>query len=150
MGNFAFRRYLAVFAAIAGPTLALFSIACSGPTLPDRDITVTVGYDVFSQNHDYSGSFRLLAGGTLTVKLFSNTASTGASWSNPAQISDPAVLEQTDHVYVPPSSPNPGAGGQDVWTIKAIGKGECVVYMEYKRSFETLPAWTFTLTVTVL
>jgi predicted secreted protein len=151
MGTFAFRRhYLPILVAIAGPTLALFSIACSGPTSPDRDITVTLGYDDFSQNHNYSGTVRLLAGGTLTVKLFSNTASTGASWSNPAQISDPAVLEQTDHVYVPPSSPNPGAGGQDVWTLRAIGKGDGVVYMEYKRPFDTLPAWTFSLAVNVL
>jgi len=151
MTGVAFRHHdLASFVAVVGTILALFSIACFGPTSPDRDIIVTVGYDDFSQNHDYSGSVRLLAGGTLTVKLYSNTASTGASWSNPAQIRDPTVLEQIDHVYVPPSSPNPGAGGQDVWTIKAIGKGECVVYMEYKRSFETLPAWTFTLTVTVL
>jgi predicted secreted protein len=151
MIGFGFRRhYLAIFVTVAGTTLALFSIACFGPTSPDKDIVVNVGYDDFSQNHNYSGNVRLLAGGTLTVKLFSNTASTGAFWSNPAQISNPNVLEQTDHIYVPPSSPNPGAGGQDVWTLKAVGKGDCVVYMEYKGYFDTLPVWTFTLTVTVL
>jgi len=150
MRNLVHRNGFLVFAAIIALAVALIETDCSGPTSPDRDITVTVGYDDFSQNHNYSGNVRLLAGGTLTVKLFSNTASTGASWSNPAQISNPTVLEQTDHIYVPPSSPNPGAGGQDVWTFKAIDKGDCVVYTEYKRYFDTLPAWTFTLTVAVL
>ena len=131
-------------------SIILINLDCWDPTSPSKNITVIVDYDDFSQNHDYSKNVRLLAGGTLTVKLFSNTGSTGASWSNPAQISDPTVLEQTNHVYVPPSSPNPGAGGQDVWTLKAIGKGDCVVYMEYKRYFDPLPAWTFTLNVTVL
>jgi len=128
----------------------LFSISCSGPTSPDRDIVVTVSGDDFQRNHDYSGNVRLLAGGTLTVKLFANTASTGYSWSNPAQISNPNVLEQTDHIYVPPSSPSPGAGGQDVWTFRVTRKGNCIVYTEYKRSSQTLPVWTFTLAVTVI
>jgi len=143
------RKVLILHAVIAAGVL-LLNNACHGPTTPDVDVTVTVGYDEFSQEHNYSGNVRFLAGGTLTVKLFSNAGSTGALWSNPAQISDPAVLEQTDHVYMPPSSSNPGAGGQDVWTFKAIDKGDCVVYMEHKRPFDTLPGWTFTLSVTVM
>ena len=56
----------------------------------------------------------LLAGGTLTVKLISN-ATTGALWSNPVQLSNPIILGQTSHEYIPPAIPNPGAGGQEVW-----------------------------------
>jgi inhibitor of cysteine peptidase len=84
------------------------------------------------------------------VKLFANTASTGFLWSNPAQLSNPDVLEQTDHVYVPAASSDPGAGGQDVWTFKAIGRGTCSIYTEYKGAFDTVPTWTFALTVTVM
>jgi predicted secreted protein len=142
-------RYLSSFA-LAVPLIALLCTTCSGPTSPDRDVTVTIDYDDFQRNHNYSGNVRLLAGGTLTVKLYANTASTGASWSNPAQLSNSDVLEQTDHEYVPPTSPNPGAGGQDVWTFRAIGKGTCDIYTEYKRTFDTVPSWTFALAVTVM
>lgn len=135
---------------VAVPLIALLCTTCSGPTSPDMDVTVTVDYDDFRQNHNYSGNVQLLAGGTLTVKLFALTASTGASWSNPVQLSNSDVLEQTDHEYVPPSSPNPGAGGQDAWTFKAVGKGTCSIYTEYKRVFDTVPTWTFTLAVTVI
>ncbi len=129
--------------------LTLLSVACSDPLTPEKDITVTVGYDSFTQDSSYSGSVRLLAGGTLTIKLFSN-GSTGYQWSNPAQLSDPTVLEQTGHQFIPPIVPDPGAGGQEEWTFRATGRGNCVVYTEYKRSSDTVPNWTFTLTVTVL
>jgi predicted secreted protein len=142
---------LPIFVAIICSALALMSIVCSGPTIPEREILITVGYKDFVRNPNYSGNVRLLAGGTLTVRLYFNGASTGALWSNPAQLSDPLVLEQTGHEYVPPSSPNPGAGGQEVWTFQAISKGNCTIYTEYKRPFETLPPWwTFALTVTVI
>lgn len=142
-------RYLFTLA-FSVPLIALLCTACSGPTSPDRDVTVIIDYDNFQSNHNYSGNVQLLEGGTLTVKLFANTASTGASWSNPVQLSNSRVLEQTNHEYVPPTSPDPGAGGQDVWTFRAIGKGTCSIYTEYKRVFETVPFWTFTLAVTVI
>jgi len=143
------QRYL-FFLIFVVPFIALSCTSCSGPTLPDRDVIVTIDYDDFQRNHNYSGNVRLLAGGTLTVKLFANTASTGALWSNPAQLSNPDVLEQTDHVYIPPANSNPGAGGQDVWTFRAIGRGTCDIYTEYKGTSETVPAWTFALDVTVM
>jgi predicted secreted protein len=149
MMNYAPRRQLPIFVAIICSAVALMSIACSGPTLPEREIIITRGYYDFVRNPNYSGNVRLLAGGTLTVRLYSN-GSTGALWSNPAQLSDPLVLEQTGHEYVPPLSPNAGAGGQEVWTFHASGKGNCTIYTEYKPSFETLPWWTFTLAVTVM
>ena len=142
-------RYLFFFA-FTVPLIAPLCTTCSGPTSPDRDVTITVDYDDFQRNHNYSGNVRLSAGGTLTVKLFANTASTGALWSNPAQLSNSDVLEQTDHAYVPPASSNPGAGGQDVWTFKASGKGTCDMYTEYKGAFDAVPAWTFALNVTVM
>ena len=98
-------RYLFTFA-FAVPLIALLCTTCSGPTSPDSDVTVIIDYDDFQRNHNYSGNVRLLSEGTLTVKLFANTASTGLSWSNPAQLSNSDVLEQTDHEYVPPTSPN--------------------------------------------
>jgi predicted secreted protein len=142
-------RYL-VLLALAFPFIALLGTTCSSPTSPDGNVTVTVEYDDFQRKPNYSGTARLLAGGTLIVKLFANTASTGSLWSNPAQLSNPAVFEQTDHVYVPATSSDPGAGGQDVWTFRAIGEGTCSIYTEYKGAFDTVPTWTFTLAVIVM
>jgi len=143
------RRYLLVLV-LALPFVALLYTSCSGPTSPGGNVSITVEYEDFQRNQNYSGNVRLLAGGTLTVKLFANTASTGSSWSNPAQLSNPDVLDQTDHVYVPSTNPDPGAGGQDVWTFRAITKGTCSIYTEYKRAFDTVPSWTLTLAVIVM
>ena len=133
---------------IVAAAIALLSIACPGSASPDSDIILTVSYDDFVKNHSYSGDVTLLAGGTLTVKLFSN-ATTGYLWSNPVQLSNPIILGQTSHEYIPPTIPNPGAGGQEVWIFHASGIGPCTIYTEYKRPSETIPAWTFTLAVTV-
>jgi hypothetical protein len=88
----------------------LFSKACSEPTSPDREMIVSVSYDDFEKNHNYSGNVQLSAGGTLTVRLFSN-ATTDFMWMDPAKISHPSVFVQTSHEYIPPSVPNAGAGG---------------------------------------
>ncbi len=142
------RLFCPALAALMGAGLMLLGAACSGPLSPEEDVTVTVGYESFAQDSSYSGSVRLLAGGTLTIEVFSN-GTTGYQWSDPAQLSNPAVLEQTGHQFIPPVIPNPGAGGQEEWTFRASGKGSCVVYTEYRRTSDTLPTWTFTLTVTV-
>lgn len=140
-------RNLRIFA-LAVAIAALLCMACSSPASPDGEVTLVVGYEDFRRGPNYAGTIDLLAGGVLTVKLFSNTASTGAAWTNPAQLSEPGVLEQISHSYVPLSD-NPGGGGQDVWAFHSISKGTCRVYMEYKRAFDTVPSWTFALTVTV-
>ncbi len=142
------RLFCPALATLMTVALVLLSLACSDPLSPEKDVTVTVGYDSFTQDQSYSGSVRLSAEGTLTIKLFSN-GSTGYLWSNPARLSNPTVFEQTGHQFIPPAISNPGAGGQDVWTFRATSRGNCVVYTEYKRSSDTLPTWTFTLTVTV-
>src|SRR5512135_2241014 len=92
------RLFYPALATLMTVALVLLSVACSDPLTPEKDITVTVGYNSFTQDQSYSGSVRLLAEGTLTIKLYSS-GSTGYRWSNPAQLSDPAVLEQTGHQF---------------------------------------------------
>jgi len=62
-----------------------------------------------------------------------------------------AVLQQTDHKYINPTTPALGAGGQEVWTIQALKEGKSTISMECRRPFEPTarPAKTFTLTVVV-
>ena len=92
----------------------------------------------------------LAAGGTLTVTLESNIT-TGYSWNENANIGDKTVIQQTDHKYQPPATAIPGAGGNEVWTFKALRAGKSLISMEYRRPFEpnAPAAKTFTLTVVV-
>lgn len=92
----------------------------------------------------------LAAGETLTITLESNIT-TGYSWDETANIGDRLVLQQTDHKYEPPATAALGAGGKEVWTIKALKAGESTISMGYGRPFEpgVAPAKTFTLTVVV-
>ena len=92
----------------------------------------------------------LATGGTLIVTLESNIT-TGFSWNENANIGDKTVMQQTDHKYQPPATTIPGAGGNEIWNLKALKAGRSTISMEYRRPFEpnAAPASTFTLTVVV-
>jgi predicted secreted protein len=130
--------------------LAVLSTRCSSPTSPDA--VVNVYYSEFERQPNYSGSVQLAVGGTLTVALPSAPASTGFDWSTPAQINDLSVLSQLDHRYVPPSGGGTGAAGLEIWTFRALKKGNCTVYLEYSQPWNggVKALWTFRLAVAVL
>lgn len=93
----------------------------------------------------------IAAGGSLTVTLESN-ATTGFQWSEKAEISDSAVLQQVSHEFVAPEKKDVvGAPGKEVWTFKALKKGTSTISMEYSQPWEggTKAAQTFSLTVVV-
>ncbi|GAH66540.1 unnamed protein product [marine sediment metagenome] len=93
--------------------------------------------------------------GSLTLTMYSNPTE-GRQWSE-AQISDQAVLQQTDHKLVMPEvegdmPPPPGTPGQEVWTFKALKEGKSTISMEYTHPWEggeEEPMLTFVLTVVV-
>ena len=119
------------------------------------EASVEVSCDDFMEQAAITKEAEVAVDGSLTVTLCSNPASTGFLWSESAQISDPTVLQQTDHKFVAPETtddePAPGTPGKEVWTFKALKKGESTVSMEYSQPGEggTQAAWTFVLTVTV-
>lgn len=96
---------------------------------------------------------KIAAGGLLTVTLESNKT-TGFQWGL-TSISDQSVLEKVDQKFVTPEAtqngaPLVGAPGKEVWTFKALKKGNCTLSMGYSRSWESVPpAKTFSLTVSV-
>ena len=107
-----------------------------------------------SVDSSYSGKeVEIAADGSLTVTLESNRT-TGFQWEL-TSISDQAVLEKVDQKYVAPEAtqngaPLVGAPGEEVWTFKALQKGESTISMGYSRPWESVPpVKTFTLTVTV-
>ncbi len=103
-----------------------------------------------SVDESYSGKeVNLAPSGILTISLVSNP-STGYSWDKEADISDPAVIEQTDHQYEASKVPVVGAPGLQVWTFKALGPGTSTISMDYRSpTVSAKAAGSFTLTVNV-
>jgi inhibitor of cysteine peptidase len=129
-------------------TLSLWLASCAPGTL---GTSVEVSCDDFGSQPHMSKEINVTAGDSFTVTLCSN-ATTGFQWSESAQISDPAVVQQTDHKFVSPEAEGlVGAPGKEVWTLKALKKGTSTVSLEYYRPWEGSKKgeWTFNLTVVV-
>jgi predicted secreted protein len=131
-----------------GATLALclWGAGCHNGPL---NITVTAEYQTLQQTPHYARSVDLLLGAELKLVLYSN-GTTGYLWTNPAQLTDPAVLEQTDHRYVIRPNPDPGEAGHEVFTFEATARGACTIYLEYKRPLSAEVAYTCTINVDVM
>lgn len=139
---------LSLICAVVATSLLL--VACSPA---QKQASIEISCDDFMGVNHISQEVEVSADGTLTVTLCSNPT-TGFLWSESAQISDPTVLQQTDHQLVVAGSeppPPPGTPGQEVWTLKALKKGTSTVSMEYSRPWEggEKGARTFILTVVV-
>jgi len=139
--------------AMVAISLCLF--AC---TSAPKQVAVEVSCDDFiklpSEERAISKEIEVPVDSSFTVTLCSNPT-TGFEWES-ARISDQAVLQQTDHKFVPPEAkgdrpPAPGTPGKEVWTFKALKKGTCSVSMKYSRPWEggEKGAWTFNLSVVV-
>jgi len=140
---------LILMCTVAAISLCLF--ACSSQA------SVQASCDDFMKDQHISKQVEVPVNGSLTVTLCSNPT-TGFQWSESAQISDQAVLQQTDHKFMPPPEavgcappPPPGAAGKEIWTFKALKQGESTISMEYSRPWEggEKATWTFVLTVVV-
>ncbi len=132
--------------AMVAASLSLFACA-------PKQAALEVFCDEFYEQNHISQEVDVAVGDSFTVTLCSNPT-TGFLWSESAQISDPTVLQQTDHKFVPPPErPEPveGEAGKEVWTFKALKKGTSTISMEYSRPWEggEKGAWTFLLTVVV-
>jgi inhibitor of cysteine peptidase len=113
--------------------------------------SVNVACNDFNGQPDISKQLTVAAGNTFTVTLCSNPT-TGFQWTEAARISDTSVVEQVSHEFV--SAENTGvvgAPGAEVWTFKALQKGNSTIHMDYSRPWEggEKCTWTFDLTVAV-
>ena len=130
--------------------ISLYLFACL-PT--PKQVSVDVSCDDFMKLKHISQEVEVAVDGSFTVTLCSNPT-TGFLWSESAQISDQTVVQQTGHKFEAPETTEPpieGAPGKEVWTFKALKKGETTISMEYSRPWEggEKAAWTFILTVVV-
>lgn len=87
-------------------------------------------------------------GEQFTVALDSNP-STGYSWQIVAF--DQAVVTLISSEFKRADKPMPGVSGKQIWTFKAVGKGETSIAFKYSRPWErnTPPAKTASVGVTV-
>lgn len=125
----------------------LWLVACA----PSTGTSVSVSCDDFGQQNNITKQLTVSSGSSFTVTLCSN-ATTGYSWSESAQISDPTVVEQVNHETIAPENTGlVGAPGTEVWTFKALKKGTGNIDVQYSQPWEggEKGAWTFNLSVTV-
>ena len=105
-----------------------------------------------SVDESYNGKeVEIAVDGSLTVTLESN-ATTGFQWDEASKIGDQTVLKQVEHQFIAPESTGMvGAPGKEVWTFRALKKGNSTISMEYSQPWEggTKAGETFALTVVV-
>jgi inhibitor of cysteine peptidase len=76
-------------------------------------------------------SMNVKSGQDFTVSLQSNPT-TGYQWQL-AQPLNPKVLKKVGSVYQASQAGTVGAGGVEIWTFKAVGKGKDDIKMQYVR-----------------
>ena len=140
---------LILICAMVAISLCLF--ACSSTT---NEVSVEVSCNDFYNRQHISKQVVVAAEGSFVVTLCSNP-STGREWE-PPQVSDKTILSLTDHERVGPKTEGdrptaPGTPGKEIWTFKALKKGETTISMEWSQPWEegVKAEWTFDLTVVV-
>lgn len=138
--------YLAAVIATATGCAGTAETPASGP----QTTTIEISYDDLLNQKRVDREVSLRVGDFLQVSLGSN-ASTGFSWAEQMQISDPEVLAQTGHEAVGPADGRPGGPGREVWVLQALSAGTTTVSTTYGRPWEggEKDTWTFTAAVTV-
>jgi inhibitor of cysteine peptidase len=108
-----------------------------------------LGDEAKSGNEDTVGTFTAAVGQELTVTLASNPT-TGYHWELSVPL-DEAIVKLVASEYKPPQTTLVGARGQEIWTFRAIGRGETVIRLKYVRPWEkgVAPAQTASYTVIV-
>lgn len=96
---------------------------------------------------DAGTTVELVTDDEVVITLESNVT-TGFAWTL-ARAPDDEVLELVDSTYVEPETELVGAGGEEVWTFRAIGAGATDLELSYERSSGETAGEPFALTVVV-
>lgn len=115
--------------------VASLPLGCA-PAAKDVPAAITVSCDDFRAEKSITKEVQLTVGNKIVVSLCQQSGSTGYSWPEKAQLSNPQVLEQVGFKTVPPEKPMPGAPGSNEWTFKALQTGKCVVDLQYSQSWQ--------------
>ncbi len=90
---------------------------------------------VFVQQSGATGLIEVNVGQEFALALESNP-STGYHWEL-AQPLDETVLAFLGSEYRPPEANAIGAGGPEIWTFQAVGRGGATISLKYVRPWET-------------
>ena len=118
---------------------------------PPAPEIIEISCDEFEAEKNITQEIEIFHPSSQIVILCSNPT-TGYQWTEPAQISDEAVIYQYEHNFVPPEDEDiVGAPGKDVWTLKTLKPGTSTVNFGYSRPWEggENDAWTLTLFIVV-
>lgn len=83
---------------------------------------------------DRNGVFRVRVNQEFKITVDSNPT-TGYQWDLAAK-PDESVVRFVSKAFVAPESGLVGAGGKEVWTFRAVGRGQTEIRMKYFRSWE--------------
>ena len=134
--------------ATAMSVLVLKKATSAPAAVSDRDAVVVA---VTSRLSDKASiPIAVTAGSTFTITIPSNHT-TGYEWQLANSLST-EILSSTGSAYNDPKSGIPGQGGMEVWSFKAVGKGQATIVLEYVRPWEkdVPPVKTQTFEVTVI
>ncbi len=120
-------------------------VAAKRPTVTPTPLPPT---PAIVSERDAGTTITLKTGDTLLIELDGNVT-TGFNWIPAPQ--DPVLLNQVGETEVTPESDRIGASGKIVLRFKAVGQGQTLLHLDYKRWWETdiAPEKTFEVTVVV-
>lgn len=121
-----------------------------GSRNPPSTKTLQVSMDAVLKHKVITQNITMSVGNTLIVKLGSNYT-TPYRWAPDTKIGDPAIIKQTSHEFVQPTSDALGAPGTEMWKFTALKPGSTTITTSYT-SFvgnNTEPACKYTANVTV-
>jgi inhibitor of cysteine peptidase len=126
----------------------LFLIGLIGITLLTVTACVSAANEVSLDESSSGQQIEIASNGVFTVTLESNQT-TGYSWEL-KEIGDTSILQKTSNEYIAPDTNLVGAGGQEVWTFKALKAGETTLTMEYSQPWERGDKANKTFSITVI
>lgn len=128
----------------AGPLIAMPANERSGTATEKKVIMAEA-----SSKKNITEKVEVAIGREFSVTLASN-ATTGYHWELAAAL-DEAIVKLVSSTYQAPKTGLIGAGGQEIWTFRAIARGQTVIKLKYVRPWEkdVAPAETASYTVVV-
>ncbi len=131
--------------------LALSALLLGGCGRAQAQPALAIDCEAFQAEPVQTRQVTLDAKGSLRVTLCANL-STGYSWED-ARIANPTVLEVADEVYLAGERAKTylvGAPGAQVWTFRALQKGETSVAFTYSQPWQGGDKGAWRLDVQVL
>jgi inhibitor of cysteine peptidase len=102
-------------------------------------VQLEISNDEFMSEKNIVKDVEIIKPGSLSISLGSNPT-TGFEWTETALISDPAVIKQESHAFIPPPTggltPMVGVSGKETWSFSSLKAGKATISLSYSRPWE--------------